>query len=140
MSKAKTIQMRQSKIKQALIEQLRRFPVREAGYDKVGISRMTSNRWRKASKKFAEEIDAAMEEGREFMNGLGESQLISLMRQGKFEAIRFWLQHNHQRYANKLELSGTVTTKDEPLSPQDKALLRQAFKLSSLYGKNKKDK
>jgi len=140
MSKERTIKIRQDKQKQALTEQLRRLPVREVAYDKVGISRMTANRWRRTSKKFADEMDEALNEGREFINGLAESQVISLIRQGKIEAVRFWLQHNSHRYANKLELSGTVTTKDEPLSPQDKALLRQAFKLSSLYGKNKKDK
>ena len=142
MSKVETIKARQSKLKQALLEQLRRLPVREAAYDKVGITRMTVSRWRKASKKFADEMDAAMSEGIEFMNGLGESQLISLMRQGKFEAIRFWLQNNHRGYSNKLELSGTVGTQEAPMTKIEKALHMQALRYSSLglYGKDKTQK
>lgn len=138
MSKATTIQMRQNKVRRALIEQLRRLPVREVAYDKVGISRMTSNRWRKASKKFADEMDAAMNEGREFINDLAESQVITLIRQGEIKAVRLWLQHNHQRYANKLELSGIVTTKEAPMTKEEKALRMQALKLSSLYGQEKR--
>ena len=141
MSKVETIQVRQNKLKQALIEQLRRLPVREVAYDKVGVTRMTVSRWRKASKKFADEMDAAMSEGIEFMNGLGESQLISLMRQGKFEAIRFWLQNNHRGYANKLEHSGTIGTQEIPMTKAEKAARLKALKHSSLsYGQEKKRK
>ncbi len=142
MSKVETIKVRQAKLKQALLEQLRRLPVREAAYDKAGVTRMTVSRWRKASKKFADEMDAALSEGVEFMNGLGESQLISLMRQGKFEAIRFWLQNNHQRYANKVELSGTVGTKEVLMTKEEKTLHLQALRYSSigLYDKNKTQK
>ena len=141
MSKVQTIQVRQAKVKQALIEQLRRLPVREVAYEKVGISRMTANRWRKASKKFADEMDAAMEEGRLFINDLAESQGITLLRQGEIKAVRLWLQHNHHRYANKLELSGTVGTKEIPMTKAEKAARLQALKHSSLsYGNEKKQK
>ena len=138
MSKVETIKARQAKAKQALIEQLRRLPVREAAYDKAGVTRMTVSRWRKASKKFADEMDAAMSEGIEFINGLGESQLISLMRQGKFEAIRFWLQNKHRDYANKVEVSGNIGTKELPMTKAEKAARLQALKYSSLsYGQEK---
>ena len=92
----------------------------------------------KISKKFASEIEAALNEGREFINDLAESQVITLIQQGDIAAVRLWLQHNSNRYANKLELSGTVTTKDEPMTAAEKILLRKAFKHSSLYGKIKK--
>lgn len=133
MSKAKTIKVRQDKLKQTLLEQLRRLPVREVAYEKTGVTRMTCNRWRKASKKFAEEMDTAIAEGYEFLCGLAESQIISLVRQGKFEAARFVLQHHDPRYANKLELTGTIHTKDAPLSPAEKAARTLAFKFSSLH-------
>ncbi len=138
MSKVETIKVRQNKLKQALLEQLRRLPLREAAYDKVGITRMTVSRWRKASQKFADEMDAAISEGYEFICGMAESQLISLMRQGKFEAVRYILQNHSPRYRDKLELSGTVGTQEVPA---DKALRRQALKHSSLsYGQEKKQK
>src|SRR3989344_9223643 len=104
MSKERTIKVRQDKQKQALLEQLKRTPIRELAYEKVGVSRMTVSRWRKVSKKFADEMEAALNDGREFINDLAESQVITLIRQGKLDAARLWLQHNSHRYANKLEL------------------------------------
>ena len=141
MSKAQTIRDRQEKLKQALLDQLRRLPIREVAYEKVGVSRMTCSRWRKASKKFAEAMDAASNEGREFINDLAESQVITLVRQGEIKALRLWLQHNSARYANKLELSGTIDTKELPMTKAEKALRLQALKYSSLsYGQEKKQK
>ena len=142
MAKAHTIKVRQDKVRKILLEQLRRLPIRELAYEKVGVSRMTCSRWRKTSKKFSREMDAAIDEGREFINGLAESQVINLIRQGKLEAARLWLKHNSPRYTNRLELSGTVNTKDEPLTDTQKKLVRQALKLSSLrnHGQEKQQK
>lgn len=139
MSKADTIKKRQDRDKQALIEQLCRLPITQVAYEKVGITRMTASRWRKASKKFAEDMDAAMEEGREFINDLAESQVITLIRQGEIKAVRLWLQHNHKRYADKLELTGSAIA-ERPMTPVEKALLKQAFKHSSLYVQEKPKK
>lgn len=137
MTKAQTIAVRQIKLKAALLEQLKRLPIREVAYEKVGVSRMTCNRWRKTSKKFADEMDAAITTGREFICDLAESQLITLMRQGEFKAVRLFLQYNSPRYANKLELSGNIVTTDVPLTPAEKAARKQAFKFSSLHEQTK---
>ncbi|TAN57227.1 hypothetical protein EPN15_04925 [Patescibacteria group bacterium] len=136
------IETRQSKQKQSLLEKLKRTPTIELACNHVGISRMTYYRWIKASKKFAKEAEEAIFEGRLFISDVAESQIFSLIRDKKVEAIKFWLNHNNPRYANKLELSGTVSTKDEPLTTEQKALIRQALKLSSLknYGKKTKQK
>lgn len=141
MSKADTIKIRQVKLKQMLLDQLRRLPIREVAYEKTGTTRMTVSRWRKASKKFAEEMDVALSEGIEFMNGLAESQLIALIRQGEFKAVKFWLQSRSKDYASKLELSGSIETKEVPMTKVEKALRLQALKHSSLsYGQEKKRK
>lgn len=140
MSKSHTIKIRQGKLKQALLEQLRRTPIKELAADKTGVSRMTLHRWTKASPGFAAEVEAALDVGREFINDLAESQVISLIQQGKLDAARLWLQHNSSRYANKLELSGTVTTKDEPMTATEKSLVKQALRHSSLYDKQKTQK
>lgn len=141
MSRADTIQKRQDGKKQTLIEQLKRMPIREAAYEKVGVTRMTVSRWRKASAKFAEEMDKAIDTGRDLINDLAESQVIALIRQGEIKAIRLWLQSNSKRYANKLELSGSVETKEAPMTKAEKALRLQALKHSSLsYDTEKKQK
>ena len=140
MSKEKTIKIRQTKLKKAVIEQLTRTPIIEIAVEKVGISRMTFYRWTKASKQFAKEVEEALFEGRLFISDIAELQLFSLVKDKKIEAIKYVLKHNNPRYADRLELSGTVSTKDEPLTAEQKALIRQALKLSSLrnYEQNKK--
>jgi len=78
-----------------------------------------------------------------FMSDIAENQLFSLIGDKKIEAIRLYLSTHNSRYGNKLELSGAVATKDEPLTKEQKKLIREALKMSSLrnYGKeNKKDK
>ncbi len=138
MSREKTIKIRQAKLKKVVLEQLTRTPIIEIACEKVGISRMTLHRWTKTSKQFAKQVEDALFEGRLFISDIAESQLFSLMKDKKIEAIKYVLRHNNPRYADRRELSGTVSTKDEPLTAEQKALIRQALKLSSLrnYGKN----
>jgi len=137
MSRQKTISMRQTKLKQAMLEQLKRTPILEAACDKVGINRTTLYRWTKTSKQFAQDVEIALIEGRFFISDIAESQVLALIKAGKMDAIRFWLTNNSPRYANKLELSGSVNNADKELSAEQKALVRKAFKLSSFknYGK-----
>ena len=140
MSRKDTIKIRQNKLKEAFLEQLKRMPTIETSCQKVGISRATVYRWIKASKKFEKKVDEALEEGRVFMSDIAETQLFSLIGDKEISAIRLYLSTHNPRYSNKLELSGTVTTKDEPLTKEQKKLIREALKLSSLrhYGKENK--
>ena len=141
MSRKDSVKIRQNKFKQALLEQLKRTPTIETSCQKVGISRATVYRWMKTSKKFEKQIDEALTEGRTFMSDVAENQLFSLIGEKKYEAIRLYLSTHNARYSNKLEVSGSVTT-DQPLTKEQKKLIRQALKLSSLrnYGKHKKQK
>ena len=136
MSRTETIAQRQGKLKQLLLEQLKRTPTIEQAAQKVGTTRMTVYRWRKASKRFDEAIEAALNEGREFVSDIAETQMFNLIGQGKQEMIKYFLSHNNPRYAAKLELSGEVSTKDNPLTAEQKALIRQAIKLSPLRNNN----
>jgi len=142
MSKEETIKFRQSKLKKIFLEQLKKTPTIEQSCQKVGISRMTILRWRKASKKFDRGVEEGLREGRDFVSDVAETQMFSLISQGKSEMIKYFLSHNNTRYRDKLELSGTVSTKDEPLTAAQKALIRQALKLSSLrnHGQEKPKK
>ena len=137
MSRKNTIQVRQNKLKEAFIDQLKRTPTIETSCQKVGISRATVYRWINASKRFEKTVDEALTEGRTFMSDIAENQLFSLIGEKKIEAIRLFLAHNNPRYSNKLELSGTLATKDEALTAEQKTLIRQALKLSSLRNHEK---
>ena len=132
MSRKETIKIRQSKLKEAFLDQLKHTPTIEQSCQKVGLGRATVYRWMKKGKKFAVEVDGALTEGRKFMSDIAETQLFSLIGDKKIEAIRLYLSTHNPRYNNKLELSGSVSTKDEPLTSEQKALIREALKLSSI--------
>ncbi|KKU82237.1 MAG: hypothetical protein UY07_C0001G0023 [Parcubacteria group bacterium GW2011_GWA1_47_8] len=138
MSRRDTIKARQNKLKKAFLEQLKRTPTIETSCQKVGIARATVYRWIKASGKFEKKVDEALVEGRTFMSDIAENQLFSLIGDKKIEAIRLYLSTHNSRYSNKLELSGSVSSKDEPLTKEQKKLIREALKLSSLRNHGKK--
>ena len=138
MTRHETIQRRQSVLKSALLEQLKRTPTMETSCQKVGVGRATVYRWMKDSKRFSGEVEEALREGRQFMSDVAENQLFSLIGEKKYEAIRLYLQTHNPRYSNKLEISGKVST-DEPLTKEQKKLIREALRLSSLnHHENKK--
>lgn len=94
-----------------------------------------------ANKRFAQKVEEALSEGRTFMSDIAENQLFALIGEKKIEAIRLYLQTHNARYSNKLELSGSVSTQDIPLTKEQKKLIREALKLSSLrHYANKKNK
>lgn len=140
MSRRKTIEVRQDKLKTVFLEQLKRTPTIETACQKVGLGRATVYRWINCNKQFKKRVEEALTEGRTFMSDVAESQLFSLIGDKKIEAIRLYLSTHNHRYNNKLELSGTVNTKDAPLTKEQKQLIKKALQLSSLrhYGEKKK--
>ena len=138
MSRRKTIEVRQDKLKKVFLEQLKRTPTIETACQKVGVGRATVYRWVNCNKQFKKKVEEALTEGRTFMSDVAESQLFSLIGDKKIEAIRLYLSTHNPRYNNKIELSGTVTTKDAPLSKEQKQLIKKALQLSSLRHYDKK--
>jgi len=139
MSRNTTINTRQKKIREAFIEQLKRTPTIETSCQKVGIGRATIYRWMKKSKGFETNVQEALLEGRLLMNDVAENQLFALIGEKKYEAIKFYLSTHNSRYSNKIELSGSVSTNDTPLTKEQKKLIREALKLSTIrnYEKEK---
>ncbi len=136
MSRRKTITARQNKLKEAFLEQLKRTPTIETACQKVGVARSTVYRWINTNKQFEKKVDEALTEGRTFMSDIAENQLFSLIGEKKIEAIRLYLSTHNARYSNKLEVSGSIS-KDEPLTREQKQLIREALKLSSLRNHEK---
>jgi hypothetical protein len=101
--KSRTIKNRQSKQKEALLEQLRKYPIIQVACEKSGTGRQTYYRWRTEDKEFEEASDKAISEGEDFFNDLGEHQLLSLMKDKHWPAIRFWLEKRHPKF-NKTKI------------------------------------
>ncbi len=139
MSRRETIVARQNKLKEAFLEQLKRTPTIETSCQKIAVGRATVYRWINGNKHFKKKVEDALTEGRTFMSDVAENQLFSLIGEKEFKAIKLYLETHNPRYSHKLELSGSLTTKDEPLTREQKRLIREALRLSSIghYGKEK---
>lgn len=138
MNTEKAIRKRQINLKKQFLEQLKKTPTIEQSAQKIGTSRMTIYRLRKASKKFDQRVEEALHEGREFVSDIAETQMFSLISQGKSEMIKYYLSHNNARYKDKLEISGGLDVKEEPPTAIQKKFIKQAFKLSRFKKYDKK--
>jgi hypothetical protein len=130
-----TINLRQAKHKEALLEHLRKMPILQIACERTGIGRATYYRWRNEDEDFKKAVDEAIVEGEALITDMTESQLISLIRDKHFPAVQLWLRQHHPKYTNKVELSGSLKVDDEPLTSDQEALIRQALKLAGLEDK-----
>lgn len=123
--------MKKDNTKELLLEQLKKMPVVELSCQRANIGRTTYYRWRK-NQKFAKEANAAIAEGEAFITDISEGQLISLIRDRNFQALNLWLKNHHKKYGDKVEVTGNLNVKEEPLTPEQKALVEKALGLAGL--------
>lgn len=91
--------MRKSKkLLKQIITELEKMPNRSYVCQKLGISRQTLYRWLRDDYEFADEVEEAMKTGRDNINDLSESELIKMIREGKYTALKYWLDNNHKNY------------------------------------------
>ena len=130
MTRKNTIKVRQNKVKEAFLEQLKRTPTIETSCQKVSVSRATVYRWINASKRFEKKVNEALAEGRDFMLDVAETQLFSLIGEKEMPAIRLYLSTHSPRYGNKLEIKGNIK---QELTTAEKKLLKEALKRGGLH-------
>jgi hypothetical protein len=123
----KTKRLKREKEKELLIEQLKRVPIIQLAADKVGIARSSHFRWCKEDAAYARKVEDAIIEGVSVINDGAEAQLINAIRDRDMRAIALWLRSNHPRYANKLEVSGTINTRK--LTPEEEEIKRKAMRM-----------
>jgi len=119
------------KLKEALLDQLKKTPIIQIACEKLNISRMSFYRWKAEDKEFAAKVDEALLDGQLLVNDLAESQLISAVKDRNMTAILAWLKHHHPAYKTRVEIEGTVNTIQE-LSPEQKELVKKALELANL--------
>lgn len=127
-----TIETRQSKNKELLIEQLKKTPIVQIACEKVGIGRATYYRWRKEDAEFAKLSDEALQEGSLLVNDMAESQLMSEIRSKNMTAIIFWLKHHHSAYATRVEVTAQAKDVDAKLTPEQETLVKKALEMGYL--------
>lgn len=124
--------METNKSKELLIEQLRKTPIVQVSCEKTGIGRTSFYRWREEDKEFAKAAEEAIAEGETLITDLSELQLINLIRDKNFPAINLWLKVHHKKYGDKVEVTGNLNIKEEPLSAEQQALVKKALGLAGL--------
>jgi ACT domain-containing protein len=128
----KTIEKRQSKNKEQLLEILKKTPIVQIACEKAGIGRATYYRWRKEDSEFAKESDQALLDGSLLINDMAESQMMSAIKDKNMTAIIFWLKHHHPAYATKIEITASNKNQDIVLTDEQKELLNKALEMATL--------
>ncbi len=134
----KTIEKRQSKNKEQLLEILKKTPIVQIACEKAGIGRATYYRWRKKSIEFTQQSDQALIDGSLLVNDMAESQMMSAIKDKNMTAIIFWLKHHHPAYLTKIEI--TSGNKEEKLSPEEQDSVKKALLMAGIVpGEIKKE-
>jgi len=122
--------VRQEAQKQAMLEQLRHMPIVQIASKKAGMSRTNFYRLRNSDDKFKSAIEEAITEGVEAICDMSESQLISLIKDRNFPAIKLWLQVHNPKYSRKLEISGKVNLVNEEPTEEEKQIIEEALRVA----------
>lgn len=123
--------MKTDNTKKIFLENLKKIPIVMAACERSGVARTTVYRWRNESKEFAQMMDEAIAEGETLINEMSEGQLISLIRDKNFPALRFWLIHRNPKFRERVEVTAKFE-KQEELTPEQEAIVREALRLSSI--------
>lgn len=119
------------------LEQLTKLPIISIAAEKAGVARRTIYYWRENA-EFAKKMDAAIEEGEALLNDLGESQLVSLMRDRSWPAISFWLRHRNPKFRDTLDITARLE-RNEELTPEEEATVSHALRLASFAPQEPKE-
>lgn len=135
--------MKKDRVQQLVLEQLRKIPIVQVVAEKVGVSRSTIYRWQEESEQFRKDVEKAMNEGEALINDMGESQLLTLMKDKHWPSIRFWLERRNPKFKNTIDVTANLQTPQEELSPEQQSIVSEALRLAGLLidkGINDKDK
>lgn len=127
----KTVDERVKREKELMLKTLREMPIPAVACEKTGIGHSTFYSWRKNDKEFLSKVEEAMIIGDNFLNDLAKSQMVSLMRDKYWPTIKYHLEKKHPEYMSR----DSTSAKDESLTKEQEALVRQALRLVSRYKK-----
>jgi len=122
--------MKNEKDKKVFLENLRKIPIVQASCERSTVSHASVYRWKKEDKKFAKDMEEALTEGEALINDLSEGQLITLIKDKNFPAIRFWLNHRHAKFRDHVNITAKFE-KQEDLTPEQEKIIREALKLAN---------
>ena len=124
--------MKKDRVQKEFLSELKQIPVVQIACKKINVSRNSVYRWRKEDAEFAKEMDEAICEGEEVMSDLGQSQLLTLMKEKNFPAIKFWLSHRNPKFRKRVEVT-THVDPDTEMNEEQKVLEKNVIALSDEY-------
>jgi len=126
--------MKKDRVQKEFLEELKQIPVVQIACKKCNVSRNSVYRWRKEDKEFAKHMDEAIQEGEDVMSDLGESQLLTLMKEKNFPAIKFWLSHRNPKFKKRVEVTAHVEP-DTEMNEEQQALEKNVIALADEFTK-----
>lgn len=126
----------QKKLKQKIIELLAKTPIVEIVCQKTNVARCTFYRWKILDKAFSKAVDKALFDGKQKINDLAESTIISAIQNQNITATIWWMKNNHPNYRPKLEISAADNS--DELTKEQKKEVMKSLKLSGLLVDNNK--
>lgn len=112
-------------IKRRMVVELENCPIIFAVCKKLKINRATYYRWLKEDKVFSSVCDISLCQGRENINDLAESKLISKINDSDMKAVTFWLEVNSPRYAHSRNNKNEFNYNEKEILDQNRKLLKE---------------
>lgn len=129
---------KKNKVKDVFLDELRKIPIVQVACEKTGVSRNSIYRWKREDKAFEKEMEEALTEGEALVNDMSESQLLTLIKEKNFSAVRFWLNRRHPKFKDKIEVTNKVEV-DDSLTDEEEKTAWKVLALSPTSPKNKKE-
>lgn len=119
-----------SQDKAKILKKLHKNPIVEAACRQTGLPRATYYRWRQEDEAFAGACDEAIAHGRDTINDMAESQLISAIKEGKLPAITYWLKHHHPTYETRVKVDGRLRHEPPELNDEQADIVARALHMA----------
>jgi hypothetical protein len=123
-----TLDERIAKDKTAFLDALAKQPIVSVACERSGVSKPTYHRWKAEDEAFAKAVDEAIVEGKSLVSDVAKAQLISLMRDKNFQAIKLWLTNNDPDFKPSLMIEGEIKV-EKKLSPEEAEEMRRTLEI-----------
>ena len=98
--------------KRKVLKELQNIPIISVAAKAAGVSRQTVYRWLEEDREFRDCFKKAKQSGTYHINDMSESQVVSLIQQQKWVAVKYWLKNHHPNYKEPPEIKPSRNTEE----------------------------
>ena len=81
-------------------------------------------------------MEEALAEGEALVNDMSESQLLTLIKEKNFSAVRFWLNRRHPKFKDKVEVTTKIGLHDDELTDEQEEIVKRALTFATSLKNN----